>query len=648
MSTNDKIEDALTRHHIFVQRYAKGREKEAAQFIRGIIKRTASYLDEGGTEWSDNRLKKTLVDLTGYVNSMGDKYNENVITEMTKFAEQEADFNYQVLDTNVNVSTSLPAPNQIQAAILVKPLEIEATTGYAMRQALASFTTAKATQIAQLITDGYVLGETTEQIVQRILGIEGTQRRQAETLARTITNHMSSAARELTMRENEDVLDGWKWVATLDTRTTLICGTRDGKVYPLDGDVAFPPAHFNCRSTAVFNVKDEYDLGKDLEGQRPSRGADGTKQIGANTSYEEWLRKQPPEFQDEILGKDKADLFRKGNVPFDRFVDERGNPVSLDRLKELDQQFNGMPVAKAVPPISTVKAPKPVVAPKVEPVLPKEYNSLGFIRDDIKFEKLTSPEVVQSNLKSPEAAITRISSWVAENAKDQRYSDTYVYKGMKKEADGLINNNLHPDVAMALESCIDDVDKICNLFNIPRIRGIGQGGMYNAAMGDGVLYITNNSMIKHKLKDKALSDSFEKVGKLSNYKFTKATKDRKADKWNWFRGRPHSVSDFVETDYERFRITILHELGHHVHQRWGLTVADRANWGAIAKPPAEQKLLAPRVYTNTKIGAASGYGDTNRYEWFAENFAMYFSDNHEYVDEMFEKLIKELLDGANG
>lgn len=358
MSTNDKIEDALTRHHIFVQRYAKGREKEAAQFIRGLIKRSASYLDEGGTVWSDNRLKKTLVDLTGYINAMGDKYNENVITEMTKFAEQEADFNYQVLDTNVNVSTSLPAPNQIQAAILTKPLEIEATTGYTMRQALASFTTAKAAQITQLITDGYVLGETTEQIIQRILGIEGTQRRQAETLARTITNHMSSAARELTMRENEDVLDGWKWVATLDTRTTLICGTRDGKVYPLDGEVKFPPAHFNCRSTAVFNVKDEYDLGKDIEGQRPSKGADGTKQIGANTSYEEWLRKQPPEFQDEILGKEKADLFRKGNVPFDRFVDERGNPVSLGRLKELDEQFNGMPVSKAVPPVETMPPPQ--------------------------------------------------------------------------------------------------------------------------------------------------------------------------------------------------------------------------------------------------------------------------------------------------
>ena len=51
-----------------------------------------------------------------------------------------------------------------------------------------------------------------------------------------------------------------------------------------------PPAHFNCRSTITFVVKDEFNLGKDIKGTRASKGATGPKQISDETNYEQWLK----------------------------------------------------------------------------------------------------------------------------------------------------------------------------------------------------------------------------------------------------------------------------------------------------------------------------------------------------------------------
>jgi len=54
--------------------------------------------------------------------------------------------------------------------------------------------------------------------------------------------------------------------------------------------------------------------------------------VPAKTTYQEWLKKQPVGFQDEVLGKTKGQLFRKGDVTLDRFVDKRGAELTLQQL----------------------------------------------------------------------------------------------------------------------------------------------------------------------------------------------------------------------------------------------------------------------------------------------------------------------------
>lgn len=336
MSTNDDIRDAFIRHQIFVQRYAKGREREAEEFIRKVLDEAVSRLNIDLTELSRARLDRLIQDLIQMVNELNGDYTDGFIQEALDFVEYEVGFNFRVLGANVAVDTVLPNMAQVQAAMLTNIMDLEPTKGYTIREALSEFGRKKAQQIVQKIRDGIVLGDTTQQIVKNIKDLEGIQTRQAAALARTVTNHVSIQARQITMRENDDIIDSYQWVATLDSRTSLICASRDGQIFKDIDSNPKPPAHFNCRSTITWVVNPEFDLGADIEGDRPSVGADGTRSVGADTNYEQWLRKQPKAFQEEVLGIAKAKLFRDGKISIGRFVDEQGRVLSLDQLRELE------------------------------------------------------------------------------------------------------------------------------------------------------------------------------------------------------------------------------------------------------------------------------------------------------------------------
>jgi hypothetical protein len=56
-------------------------------------------------------------------------------------------------------------------------------------------------------------------------------------------------------------------------------------------------------------------------------------QVPAEMNYDQWLRKQPVSFQNEVLGIKKGQLFRAG-LKMDRFVDRQGNELNLSQLRE--------------------------------------------------------------------------------------------------------------------------------------------------------------------------------------------------------------------------------------------------------------------------------------------------------------------------
>jgi len=85
-------------------------------------------------------------------------------------------------------------------------------------------------------------------------------------------------------------------------------------------------------------LKSWKELGIDLQEAPEGTRAQmlGSKGVAMeSTSYGEWLKKQPIEWQEEALGKTRARLFRTGQVSIDKFTDYSRTPPRLYTLEEL-------------------------------------------------------------------------------------------------------------------------------------------------------------------------------------------------------------------------------------------------------------------------------------------------------------------------
>lgn len=189
---------------------------------------------------------------------------------------------------------------------------------------------------------GLMQGEPVPQIVNRIAPVSVTSgppsallamRRETTALVRTVVTAISAETQfETFSNMDEDVTDSYQYVATLDDRTTEICASLDGQVFKYEDESApRPPMHVNCRSTIIpvvnwdkLGVKPPEDL------QKLTRAS-----MGGPTSYRTysgWLRDQPADVQNEVLGASRARLFRAGKASLKDLVRSDGTTLTLPQL----------------------------------------------------------------------------------------------------------------------------------------------------------------------------------------------------------------------------------------------------------------------------------------------------------------------------
>ena len=332
MSTNDKIEDAVTRHQVFIMRYSQGRERLADDYVEKLIEAVTERLGADIATVSPARLDQIIAEVAEEIKSQSEEYEKSVVDEMLEFIGYESEFNVNLLENAaVAVAVTAPALAILQAAMLLRRMPLEPDRSYTINEALQEYSGRKSRQIVQTIRDGVTLGQTSEEITSNIKNLTKLQQRQAATLARTVTNYASVQAREVVMRENPDITNSYRWIATLDGRTSLICASRDQQIFKESNESPKPPAHFNCRST----------IAPILEGDSPDQfraalGDSGAQQVSKSTRYETWLRRQSRAFQTEVLGVTRAKLFREGRISIGRFVDAQGATLTLDQLRKLE------------------------------------------------------------------------------------------------------------------------------------------------------------------------------------------------------------------------------------------------------------------------------------------------------------------------
>lgn len=115
----------------------------------------------------------------------------------------------------------------------------------------------------------------------------GTSKSNAGRLVMTEQAYFSSAAQKDCFNDLD--VEEYEIVATLDSHTSDICRSLDGKVFKMSDykpGVTAPPFHVYCRSTTAPHFKDNFDVG-----ERAARGADGkTYYVPDDVTYSEWKK----------------------------------------------------------------------------------------------------------------------------------------------------------------------------------------------------------------------------------------------------------------------------------------------------------------------------------------------------------------------
>lgn len=349
MSSNDKTYDAILRHQIFTQRYGKKVGDEYARAILRFRNKALDILHSADTDpLSRDRWMAIALDMAQRYQTIIKESNDKLLQEAVDFGVYEAEYTHKVIDKNISVSFTLPSEQQIYAAVQMSQMQVAKGSFVNVSEMLGGFSVNATNGILRAVSDGFALGQTVDDVaagISNAIFSNATKEFErhsgyAKTLARTLINNTATIARGEVIKENSDIIDGYQWVATLDKRTTIICGSLDGQIFEWNDKNPKPPAHYNCRSTIIPVINEEFDLGRDIQTQRPAKSASGIEQVNSGTNYETWLKRQPKRFQVEILGKDKADIFRRGNVSLDKFIDERGRPLTLEQLRKLDAQLS--------------------------------------------------------------------------------------------------------------------------------------------------------------------------------------------------------------------------------------------------------------------------------------------------------------------
>ncbi len=218
--------------------------------------------------------------------------------------------------------------------------------GEVVTKAFRGIAVDQAERFSQVVRQGLLTGEPTPAIAKRLIGslqfgeeaktvrqliAAGGQAtavadNQVVALVRTSINQVANAASQQVYEANQDITPRYRYVATLDTRTSAICRALDGKEFEY-GKGPMPPQHFNCRSTTV-PVIDPDILPPSTTATRASK--DG--QVPIDTTYGKWLKdKMPGETNADVLARQQQALGSKAPY-FRRLADKYGPDAAIAKL----------------------------------------------------------------------------------------------------------------------------------------------------------------------------------------------------------------------------------------------------------------------------------------------------------------------------
>ena len=266
--------------------------------------------------------------------------------------------------------------DNLQAAVAGAPQTFQLTAaqgttitlpnGKVLEKSFRGLAESQADLFAKTVRNGLLTGESADQIARQLKGrlrfgqpgslrqiaqaggqVTAAANHQVNAMVRTSINQVANEASQQVYKANQDVTRRYRYVATLDSKTSAICRALDGQEFDY-GKGPTPPQHFNCRSTTV-PVIDYSGLGIDppppSQLRRPNSAFKGTQAVRGqgvpdNETYGQWLDKQSMATKQDVLGRSKVPYFNRlvnKYGPTDairKFVNADGSELTLEQLKD--------------------------------------------------------------------------------------------------------------------------------------------------------------------------------------------------------------------------------------------------------------------------------------------------------------------------
>lgn len=392
MAANDDIFDALLRHTIGVRRFSSGELRDIVEILdkadEDLAKLMRKRLRDGESSLKTKRMKLILKDIRELRKAAFKEIRLRSRKGLLDYGKSEVKFIKNIFDLHVPVELNYAtvSAERIRALVTTDPFGGGPRAHRTLSQWWATLEAADADRVFSVIALGVTESQTVDDMIRNLQAVHPVNRRNAEAIVRTAVNHVSNASRQAWYEANNDVIAALRWTATLDGRTSAICRARDGHFTPVEGTstkgvprpwlqplAARPPAHPNERSImtpaldedGLADAMPDRPFVRDVRTRRrrerdfraEAREAAGprwrrmsTKQrnnairrrkkawareaigtVPGDTNYDAWLRRQPTAFQNEVLGRGKAVMFRKG-LKLDKYVDRRGDELTLEEL----------------------------------------------------------------------------------------------------------------------------------------------------------------------------------------------------------------------------------------------------------------------------------------------------------------------------
>jgi SPP1 gp7 family putative phage head morphogenesis protein len=392
--------ESLYRNAIDLNRYSNSVARRVINAYNDIIIDAANQLrtiDELAAPVKAARLRAILAQLKDSLATWAGDASELMVPELQGLAELQSEFVTEQLrralpaGSRDAVRTVEISPQFAQSVVTTDPTQINVVAlsddlfaavqgapqtfsltaaqgatitlpnGEVVTKAFRGIAVDQAERFSQVVRQGLLTGETTPSIAKRLIGnlqfgeeaktvrqliAAGGQAtavadNQVMALVRTSINQVANTASQQVYEANQDITKKYRYVATLDTRTSARCAALDGQEFEY-GRGPMPPQHFNCRSTTV-PIIDPDILPPSTTATRASK--DG--QVPINTTYGKWLyEKMPGETNADVLTRQqqalgsKAPYFRRlaekhgPNAAIAKLVREDGAEVTLEQLRK--------------------------------------------------------------------------------------------------------------------------------------------------------------------------------------------------------------------------------------------------------------------------------------------------------------------------